>query len=189
MFFLASEIDEIIALTGNISLPQIVVTVANVILLAVNIVLAIIKKVKKIKNEKEQGAVEPTPFPAVINNELPVEKKKTMNTILKFKVSIFKEIFEEEDELLVTAEEDELASAVLSCVGDIPLIQDGDAQIKLLLNTEYVRQVSLAYAKTNNIKVLAALKNILAAFGYKMTITLKKTEEVITYVDREELLI
>lgn len=47
---LSSEIEEILKITGQISIPSVVITIANVILLVVNVVIAIVKKIKNNKN-------------------------------------------------------------------------------------------------------------------------------------------
>lgn len=184
MLYLASEIEDIIALTGNISLPQIVVTIANVALLLVNVVLAIIKKVKKIKNEKQ--VVDAQALCAIDDD---IIKEKTVNTNQKIKATILKEKFESEYDVISTGEAESIATALMNALADIPSSADGYAELSALLYATYVEKVCSAYESTKNIRVLAALKNIFEAFGYQLTILVKKTEEVITHVDVEEPLL
>lgn len=184
---LASEIEDIINLTGNISLPQIAVTIANVILLAVNVILAIIKKVKKAKNNKQNQEVETSVGLVALNKEK--ELNEDMERLVKFKVVISKEKFENEYETVSVMEGTDIGAALNNAVSDMPTVDPDAETVKNVLSPIYIDAIAHCYANTGNSKVLTGIDAILGAFNYKLSITVEKEEEVITVSKREETLL
>lgn len=184
---LASEIEDIINLTGNISLPQIVVTAANIILLAVNVILAIIKKIKNVKNNKKNQEVETSAEFLALNKEK--ELNKDMERLVKIKAVISKEKFENEYETVSVAEGTDLGSVLNNAVSDIPETGTDESTIKTVLSSTYIDAIAHCYKNTGNSKVLTGIDSILVAFNCKLSITTEKEEEVITVVKKEETLL
>lgn len=184
---LASEIEDIINLTGNISLPQIVVTIANIILLAVNVILAIIKKIKSVKKNKQNQEIEASAEPLALNKEK--EFYKDMERLAKIKAVISKEKFENEYETVSVAEGTDLGSVLNNAVSDIPETETDASTIKAVLSSMYIDAIAHCYANSGNSKALTGIGTILATFDYKLSITTEKEEEVITVVKKEETLL
>lgn len=184
---LASEIEDIINLTGDISLPQIVVTIANVILLAVNVILAIIKKIKNVKkNKQNQEGSTPVGFSTLNKNK---ELNEDMEQLVKFKVVISKEKIENEYETVSVAEGTDLGSVLNNAVSDIPETETDASTIKAVLSSTYIDAIAHCYANSGNSKALTGIGTILATFNYKLSITTEKEEEVITVVKKEETIL
>lgn len=197
---LASEIEDIINLTGNVSLPQIAVTIANVILLAVNIILAIIKKIKNVKNNKKNQEVETSAELVALNKntELNAElvalnKNKELNEdmerLVKFKAVISKEKFENEYETVSVMEGTDIGAVLNNAVIDIPTVDPDAETVKNVLSPIYIDAIADCYANTGNSKVFTGIDAILGAFNYKLSITVEKEEEVITVAKREETIL
>lgn len=184
---LASEIEDIISLTGNISLPQIVVTIANVILLAVNVVLAIIKKIKRAKNNKQIQEVETSAEPLALNKKK--ELNKDMEHLVKIRAVISKEKFENEYETVSVAEGTDLGSVLNNAISDMPETEIDVSTIKTVLTANYINEIAHCYANSGNSKALTGIGTILATFNYKLSITTEKEEEVITVVKKEETIL
>lgn len=184
---LVSEIEDIISLTGNISLPQIVVTIANVILLAVNVVLAIIKKIKRAKNNKQIQEVETSAEPLALNKKK--ELNKDMEHLIKIRAVISKEKFENEYETVSVAEGTDLGSVLNNAISDMPETEIDVSTIKTVLTANYINEISHCYANSGNSKALTGIGTILATFNYKLSITTEKEEEVITVVKKEETIL
>lgn len=184
---LASEIEDIINLTGNVSLPQIAVTIANVILLAVNIILAIIKKIKNVKNNKKNQEVETSAELVALNKNK--ELNEDMERLVKFKAVISKEKFENEYETISVMEGTDIGAVLNSAVIDIPTVDPDAETVKNVLSPIYIDAIADCYANTGNSKVLTGIDAILGAFNYKLSITVEKEEEVITVAKREETLL
>lgn len=184
---LASEIEDIINLTGNISLPQIVVTITNVILLAVNVILAIIKKIKNAKNNKrnQEGATFAEPLDMNKEKEL----NENMERLVKIRAVISKEKFDNEHETVSAAEGTDLGSVLNNAVSDIPEAEIDASTIKAVLSSTYIDAIAHCYKNTGNNKVLTGIDTILAAFNCKLSITTEKEEEIITVVKKEETLL
>lgn len=184
---LASEIEDIVISTGNISLPQIVVTIANVILLAVNVILAIIKKIKRAKNNKQIQEVETSAGSLTLNKKK--ELNKDMEHLAKIRAVICKEKFENEYENVSAAEGTDLGSVLNNVISDMPETEIDASTIKTLLTSDYINAIARCYANTNNNKTLSGMGAMLGAFGYKLLITTEREEEVITVVKKEETLL
>lgn len=185
---LASEIEDIINLTGNISLPQIAVTIANVILLAVNVILAIIKKVKKAKKNNKQNQEVKTSAELVALNKNK-ELNEDMERLVKFKAVISKEKLENEYETVSVMEGADIGAVLNNAISDIPTVDPDAETVKNVLSSIYIDAIAHCYANTENSKVLTGIDAILGAFNYKLSITVEKEEEVITVTKREETLL
>ena len=149
--------------------------------------MAIIKKIKSAKNNKQVQKIKTSAEPLALNKEK--ELNKDMERLVKIKAVISKEKFENETEIVSAAEGTDLGAVLSNAVSDIPETEIEASTIKAVLSSTYIDAIAHCYANSGNSRVLTGIDAILGAFYYKLSIITEKEEEVITVVKKEETLL